>query len=73
MLSLNSTVIFIILWISQVTNSQMGPESPCPNWFKYKFDGSKWIGLIEVPNVKLGPPLTLNLTLSLRARLQTVG
>lgn len=62
----------IFLWIQfHVSNPQQHydiPPSPCPRLFQYKFDGSTWIGELELPS----PPIQhteviLHLTLSLRA------
>lgn len=47
--------------------------SPCPELFQYRFDGAEWYGVAELPSPQLGQTIKLNVLLSLRAQLPTVG
>lgn len=47
--------------------------SPCPDLFQYRFDGAEWYGVTELPSPQLGQTIKLNVLLSLRAQLPTVG
>lgn len=57
----------ILLLISGVVNGEI-PNSPCPQYFQYKFNGNDYFGEIILPS----PPIQhreviLHITLSLRA------
>lgn len=44
------------------------PLSPCPNIFQYKFDGSEWYGVVQVPDAPFQKErIALNVKLLLRA------
>lgn len=48
--------------------------SPCPETFRYTFNGNEWIGLIAVPNNKrLGKKIKIQIILSVRVLIHTVS
>lgn len=48
--------------------------SPCPETFRYTFNGNEWIGLIAVPNNKrLRKKLNIQIILSVRVLIHTVS
>lgn len=48
--------------------------SPCPETFRYTFNGNEWIGLIAVPNNKrLRKKLNIQIVLSVRVLIPTVS
>lgn len=67
--------IVCIMLCSYVKHSseQSGlPASPCPNMFQYSYDGSEWMGTIQVQGSPIGQTTKLEVMLSLRAQLQSV-
>lgn len=52
---------------------QQTPASPCPDLFRYRYDGNEWHGMLEIPFASLGQTIKLNVMLSLKAQLPTVG
>ena len=48
--------------------------SPCPESFRYTFNGNEWIGLVAVPNNKrLGKKINIQVILSVRVLINTVS
>lgn len=70
-----SGVLFVIFLFCCVSFSlaQSDLVSPCPELFQYRFDGAEWYGVAELPSPQLGQTIKLNMLLSLRAQLPTVG
>lgn len=48
------------------------PSSPCPDIFRYLFDGNEWFGMLEVPYLDTQETIKLNVLLSVQAQLTTV-
>lgn len=44
-------------------------RSPCPSIFQYKYDKTKWIGVIRIPPSDFGASIKLLLTMALEAEL----
>lgn len=65
-------LILILSVIETFTTGQYFPNS-CPEYFKYENDGYRTYGIIEVPPIKLGMNLRINVELSLKAQLQNVS
>lgn len=55
------------------THEQNVPSSPCPNLFQYAHDGYQWFGMAQLPSVKLGQTLKVDVVLSLGAQLPTAS
>lgn len=56
-----------------LSSEQTGlPSSPCPNLFQYQHDGYEWYGLVQIPNLDLGPTRKLEVNLSLASQLPSV-
>lgn len=74
MLFLVLTVLAVFIDLSYGQNTWV-PPSPCPEYFQYQHGDSGWHGVISLRGP--GPSdtiiISLNVTLSLRAQLQSVS
>lgn len=57
---------FSCVYVDQ-SNGQYG--IPCPHMFKYEWEGSEWVGLVQVQSVPLGITMNIEIMLSTRAKL----
>lgn len=46
--------------------------SPCPNSFRYTFNGKEWFGLLALPSARLGKTMKVKLLLSVGINLKSV-
>mgnify|MGYP003471444605 FL=1 len=47
--------------------------SPCPNSFRYTFNGKEWFGLLALPSARLGKTMKIKLLLSVGINLKSVS
>lgn len=60
-----------ILILSYVQTQQ--PQNPCPQYFSYQYDGSKYYGLLQVPPIKIGENINIKVHLSIASALINVS
>lgn len=47
--------------------------SPCPNSFRYTFNGNEWFGLMALPSKQLGKTMKIKLLLSVGIHIKSVS
>lgn len=72
-----TTPLLIAVLAIALTGGQSGyqqtPDSPCPNIFRYHYDGNEWQGIVDVPYNSLAQTIKLNVMLTVKAQLPTVS
>lgn len=66
-------ILFSVNLLVKVINGQNLPQIPCPELFRYNFDGQKWYGFLQIPSPQLGEKFKVNVEMSLKASLPTVS
>jgi len=65
-------LIFVASLFISAFRTQVVPQSPCPQYFKYFYEGNKAIGYLQIPPPRDYAEIIIQLDMLVNSRLTTV-